>query len=103
MSAMGINPVDLPFNPAYHNITLTIIISTKLTNNTNNQKHKASHTKQDGTHVVAVPERTETYTKRDMFKLEEKFTDYEIKQSCEISNNHYDDRYHSINALALQQ
>ena len=21
MSAMGINPVDLPFNPAYHNIT----------------------------------------------------------------------------------
>ena len=43
-----------------------------------------------------------TYKMRDMFKLNGKFTEDEIKESCKIYNTHYDDRYNSINALTLE-
>ena len=64
--------------------------------------YKAAHTAQDGT---AVPEQAEiapVYSSRDMFKLDEKFTEDQIKESCKICNTHWDDHYHLINALALE-
>jgi hypothetical protein len=42
------------------------------------------------------------YSSRDMFMLDAKFTEDEIKEFSKICNTHWDDRFNSINALALE-
>ena len=37
-----------------------------------------------------------------MFTLDEKFTEDQIKESCKICNTHWDYRYNSMNAPALE-
>ena len=65
-------------------------------------EYRAAVTATDGT--VTTQEREEaaaTYNFRDMFKLDLKFTDTEIRESCKIYNTHWDDRYNSANALSM--
>jgi hypothetical protein len=54
------------------------------------------------TNTPEQPETAPVYKTRDMFQLDEKFTEDQIKESCKICNTHWDDRFNSINALALE-
>jgi len=61
MSAMGINPVDLPFNPAYHNITMEISESegsdcSEMSRHRCNINEERSHYPIDLPHRTAPPQ-----------------------------------------------
>ena len=60
---------------------------------------------QDNNGNITQQEREEaaaTYDVRDMFKLDVKFTDTEIRESCKIYNTHWDDRFNAANALSME-